>query len=37
MNATELEAIRQISDAPTFIFMVMIIGVFTMAWVYENI
>ena len=37
MNATELEAIRQMNDAPTFIFMFMIICVFTMAWMYENI
>jgi hypothetical protein len=37
MNDTELEMIREMSDAPTFIFIFMIICGFTMAWVYENI
>jgi len=37
MNDIELEMIREMSDAPTFIFIFMIICVFTMAWVYENI
>ena len=37
MNSSELEMIREMSDAPTFIFIFMIMCVFTMAWVYENI
>mgnify|MGYP006085101767 CR=1 FL=1 len=37
MNATELEMIREMSDAPTFIFIFMILCIFTMIWIHENI